>query len=87
MAADAWYPGWEATVDGRSVPLYIADVAFRGLRVPAGEHRVEMHFAPRILYLSAAVSFLFAVIAGTTIWRQWPAAHAAPATECSPGQL
>jgi len=87
VAADAWYPGWEATIDGQPVPLYIADVAFRGLRVPAGDHRVEMHFVPRILYLSAAVSLLFALIAGTTIWREWPGAQAAPATAGIPAQL
>ena len=56
VAADAWYPGWQALVDGRAVPLYIADVAFRGISVPAGDHRVEMRFVPRILYYSAAIS-------------------------------
>jgi hypothetical protein len=58
LGADAWYPGWEATIDGQPTRLYIADVAFRGVRVPAGDHRVEMRFAPRILYRSAAVSLI-----------------------------
>jgi hypothetical protein len=58
VAGEAWYPGWEARIDGQPARLYAADVAFRGLRVPAGEHRVEMRFVPRILYRSAAVSLL-----------------------------
>jgi hypothetical protein len=58
VATDTWYPGWKAFVDGAPARLYIADVAFRGIRVPAGDTRVEMRFTPRILYASAAVSAL-----------------------------
>src|SRR5205823_5242012 len=56
VTSDAWYPGWEATIDGKSTMLYITDVAFRGIQVPAGDHRIEMRFVPRILYRSAAIS-------------------------------
>ncbi len=56
VAADAYYPGWEAKIDGQPARLYITDVAFRGIRVPAGDHRIEMRFIPSILYRSAAVS-------------------------------
>jgi uncharacterized membrane protein YfhO len=58
VAADAWYPGWEAAIDGQAARLYIADVAFRGLTVPAGDHLVEMRFVPQILWLSAVISGL-----------------------------
>ncbi len=53
---DSWYPGWEASIDGRPSPLYITDVAFRGLRVPPGDHRIELQFAPQILPRSALLS-------------------------------
>jgi hypothetical protein len=58
VVADSYYPGWEAQVDRRDVRVYAADVGFRGIRVPAGEHRVTMRFVPRILYRSAAFSLL-----------------------------
>ena len=58
VATEQWYPGWEATVDGRPAPIYITDVAFRGVALPAGDHRVDMRFVPRILYPSAAISLL-----------------------------
>jgi len=58
VVGDAWYPGWEAEIDGRPARLYIADVTFRGLALPAGDHRVEMRFVPRILYRSAPISML-----------------------------
>jgi len=58
VASEAWYPGWEATLDGRPTRLYITDVAFRGVAVPAGDHRIAMQFVPRILYRSAVVSLI-----------------------------
>ncbi len=56
VATDAYYPGWEARIDSKPAPLYITDVAFRGIRTPAGHHRIEMRFRPAILYRSAAIS-------------------------------
>jgi Bacterial membrane protein YfhO len=56
VAADSWYPGWQAKIDGRPARVYPTDVAFRGVPVPAGDHRVEMRFAPKILWRSAIVS-------------------------------
>ncbi len=58
VGSDSYYPGWEAQVDGRPAPLYVTDVAFRGIRVPAGNHRIEMRFVPRILYRSTVISAL-----------------------------
>jgi len=90
VAADTWYPGWEAAIDGQPARMYAADAAFRGLRVPAGDHRVEMRFAPRILWRSGLVSglallgVLGAIIIGRTSARQAWAAHDARAAEHNP---
>ncbi len=43
---DAFDPRWKAEVDGRPVPLYRTDVAFRGIALPAGSHRVVFRFHP-----------------------------------------
>jgi uncharacterized membrane protein YfhO len=31
VLTDAYYPGWQATVNGRPVPILATDVAFRGV--------------------------------------------------------
>jgi hypothetical protein len=40
VLADPYYPGWSATVDGKSTKVYLADHAFRGVVVPAGTSTV-----------------------------------------------
>ena len=68
IAADAYYPGWEARIDGIPTRWYIADVAFRGIRLPAGDHRIEMRFAPHVLYGSALVSMAaLLIVAGVAL--------------------
>jgi uncharacterized membrane protein YfhO len=37
---DAYYPTWDAYIDGTSVPIYRTNIAFRGVPVPAGEHTI-----------------------------------------------
>jgi hypothetical protein len=69
VGTDTWYPGWQARVDGVPARIYIADVAFRGIRLPAGEHRVEMRFQPRILWVSALISALALAAALGCLWN------------------
>lgn len=46
VVSDAFYPGWQAAVDGADAPVYAANVLFRGVPTPAGEHTVVLTFAP-----------------------------------------
>jgi hypothetical protein len=60
---DSFDPGWRAWVDERPVALLRANVAFRAVAVPPGDHRVEMRYRPRALSVGIAVSALTAVVA------------------------
>lgn len=38
--------GWQARLDGAAVPALRADLAFLGVLVPAGDHRLELDYRP-----------------------------------------
>lgn len=63
ILSDSWYPGWEATVDGRSAPIEKADWALRGVVVPAGDHTIEMRYRPWSVFGGGALTLASALIA------------------------
>ncbi len=46
MVAETLAPGWRATLDGKPVEIFAADIAFRGVAIPEGRHRLEMVYRP-----------------------------------------
>jgi hypothetical protein len=42
--ADAYHPKWKAYVNGRRVPIFMANLAFKAVRLPLGFHRVKFIF-------------------------------------------
>jgi hypothetical protein len=70
VLADAFDPGWRATIDGEAAPLLRANVAFRAVAVPAGRHVVEMVYRPRAVSLGLALTLLtLALVAVATTAR------------------
>lgn len=70
--ADAYYPGWQAAVDGQPAPIYRANGLFRAVPVPPGQHEVVFTYKSRPLIIGAAVSVLclVGVITGIVIRRR-----------------
>jgi hypothetical protein len=50
------YPGWRASIDGRSAPLYEINGLFLGLEIPPGRHEIHLRFIP----LTLCIGLLFA---------------------------
>jgi hypothetical protein len=46
VLADAWFPGWSATLDGRPVRIVRIDHYVRGVRVSPGARRLEFRYEP-----------------------------------------
>lgn len=72
VLTDAWYPGWQVTVNGRESKLYRANYLFRAVGVDAGESTVAFRYRPESFYWGARISGVFALailLASAWIWR------------------
>jgi hypothetical protein len=68
VLSDAFYPGWRARLDGVETTIFAVNLAFRGVFVPAGRHRVVFEYRPGSVWLGAGVSVAaFAVAAAALI--------------------
>ena len=76
VLSEIYYDGWKAYVDGAAAHIFSTDYTLRGVRVPAGNHRVEFVYRPRSFRLGA-IGFAFGVavllIGGLFVSRKWPA--------------
>jgi Bacterial membrane protein YfhO len=71
VVAESFYPGWNASIDGNSVPVAEANLAFQAVRVPVGKHVVVFSFFPQSLLLG-----LGAATAGLAVlFLYLPSAH------------
>ena len=56
VLADSYYPGWKAFVDGREEVIRRANLFFRAIPLPAGNHTVEFRYEPRSFTVGLAIS-------------------------------
>lgn len=81
VAADLYYPGWTATIDGTPAEIFPVYNIFRGIIVPEGKHTVRFKYLPRSFtigyVLSTALLVAGAFYALGRLWRlraHYPAA-------------
>ena len=48
--SDAYYPGWRAYVDGQRTEILRANLAFRAVKLPPGQHTVLFRYVPTSFY-------------------------------------
>ncbi|MGC9333919.1 MAG: YfhO family protein, partial [Anaerolineae bacterium] len=49
LLTDAYYPGWQAHVNGQPVSILRADLYFRAIPLDAGLHEVSLDYHPQSL--------------------------------------
>jgi hypothetical protein len=55
--SEIYYPGWQATIDGRPVDIARADYILRAMNVPGGEHTIEMWFDPQSIHVTESIAY------------------------------
>jgi hypothetical protein len=58
--------GWQANIDGQASAIYPTNYILRGLKIPAGKHKIEFTFEPQIVQtgskITLASTLLFALV-------------------------
>lgn len=57
VVTDAYYSSWRAFLDGKEVPVYPANILFRGVFVPRGEHEIRFEYIPPLFWPSVFISY------------------------------
>jgi hypothetical protein len=63
LLLDTFFPGWQATVNGRNARIYRADYTFRAIALPRGQSTVRFEYRPASLRIGLAL----AAAAGTLL--------------------
>jgi hypothetical protein len=70
VVSDNYFPGWKATVDGKPAEIHAAYLSLRGVVVPAGRHRIDMHYRPASVIAGAVLTALGLLLAAAlTVWE------------------
>ncbi len=61
MSSEVYYPGWEASIDGKKTEMIKENYPFRTVLVPARNHTVRFYYRPTAWFLGLAIS-VFTII-------------------------
>ncbi|MEO6710429.1 MAG: YfhO family protein, partial [Planctomycetota bacterium] len=63
-----YFPGWEARLNGKLVPVLRADYAFCAIELSAGESRVEFDYRPASFRMGLWIAGLAPLLGGLLLW-------------------
>jgi hypothetical protein len=71
----AWYPGWQASLDGKDLPVIRVDHALMGVVVPPGDGLVDFRFVSRYFPTGASITCSTLLIMcgfafGQALWKR-----------------
>jgi len=64
--SDAFFPSWVCKLDGRRVPIYRANYAFRAVKLASGRHEVEWIYIPISFWIGSGISLMAFI--GALLW-------------------
>ena len=69
VLSEAFFPGWQAEIDGQRYAIQPAYTAVQAVCVPAGEHLVKFRFRP-FIFLWGGIATLIGLFIAGWIWRK-----------------
>lgn len=66
--SEVFYKTWRAYIDGEETPLVRVNYILRGLKVPAGHHKIEFKCVDELFLRSAKISKTFSIVVGIVIF-------------------
>ena len=67
VLSEIFYPGWEAKVDAKEVPILRGNYIFRVIPLKPGDHQVELRFVSWPFRIGAVISLLTLICSGIVI--------------------
>lgn len=59
--SENFYPNWKAYENGQPLKVYLADITFRAVYLPAGNHTVEWRYEPELYKKARSVTWAFSL--------------------------
>jgi hypothetical protein len=69
VVTEANAPGWQAEVDGRPTPVHTANMLFRAVLIPEGDHTVVLRYRPPAVAWGLVASAVSLAVTGVIIVR------------------
>jgi len=63
--SEIWYKGnedWKAYVDGKETEFIRVNYLLRGMKIPAGKHKIEFKFYPKSHYIGSKISLVSSIL-------------------------
>lgn len=73
-SSEVWYPGWTATIDGKTARIDKENNVFRTLFIHQGKHEIVYEFRPTIFLFGGIISVLTGIL--LLLWLRKPATGA-----------
>jgi hypothetical protein len=70
IVTDSFFPGWRATVDGKSTPIYEVDGGVRAIVVEKGAHEIDMKYRPWTVFGGGLMTLLAAAVVALVCARE-----------------
>src|SRR6185437_16460040 len=62
VLSEVYYPGWQATVNGKDAQILKVDGGLRGLRISSGVSHVELHYVPKMAWAGLVLTLLTMIV-------------------------